>query len=411
MPRSKNTPVLDPAEELELLHKISQIVGSTLELKTILQEIVSLVSGLTRADACFIYLYEPAQGSLVLSASKTPHPGEIGRLRLKMGEGLTGWVAEHKRPLAIAEKAHDDQRFKLFQNLPEDKFESFLSVPILIKDNVVGVINVQHRKTHTHTERTQKLLTTIARQVGGAIENARLYEETRRRAQAIQTLSAVSHTVASDRYSDEILQLIVNMTAGLLKSKICSVMLLNEDGTELRIAATQSLSDAYRNKPSIRVDQSLSGQAVLQKKPLIVLDVRTDKRFSFRDIAVAEGLVSLLSVPMMHKDKVLGVLNTYTAEEYAYSKDDISILQSVANQSASAIMQTRLLQEKLAAQDQLETRKLVERAKGVLMKKRGLSEPDAFREIQKQSMDRRKSMKEIAEAILLADDLGADRGR
>jgi signal transduction protein with GAF and PtsI domain len=406
MARPKTAVSLDTSEELDLLHKITNIIGSTLDLNTMLQEIVGLVSGVTRADACFIYLHEPAHDSLVLSASKTPHPGEIGRIRLKMGEGLTGWVAEHKKPLAIPEKAHEDHRFKFFQNLPEDKFESFLSVPILIKDAVVGVINVQHRKAHTHAERTQKLLTTIARQVGGALENARLYEETRRRADAIQTLSAVSHTVASDRYADEILQLIVSMTAGLLKSKICSVMLLDDSGTELRIAATQSLSEAYRNKPALSVEKSLSGQAVLQKKPLIVKDVRQDKRFSFRDIAVAEGLVSLLSVPMLHKGKVMGVINTYAAEAYNYSKDDVSILQAVANQCASAIMQTRLLQEKLAAQEQLETRKLVERAKALLMKKRGLSEPDAFREIQKQSMDRRKSMKEIAEALLLAADLG-----
>ncbi len=245
--------------------------------------------------------------------------------------------------------------------------------------------------------------------MSGAIENARFYEETRRKADAIQTLSAVSRTVTSDRFMDEILQLIVAMTASLLGSKICSVMLLDEESRQLRIAATQSLSDAYRNKPPVLVDQSLSGRAVLEKKPIVVADVRKDKRFSYPDVAVSEGLVSLLSLPMMFKDKVLGVINTYSAQEYDFSKDDISVLQSVANQCASAIMQTRLLQEKLTAQEALETRKLVERAKGALMKKRGLSEPDAFREIQKQSMDRRKSMKEIAEAILLAEDLGQSR--
>ncbi len=408
MLRAKSIPgALDPAEELDLLHKISHLIGSTLELKTVLQEIVSLVSGLTRADGCFVYLHEPAKANLVLSASKTPHPGEVGQLRLKMGEGLTGWVAEHKKPLAIPEKANDDHRFKFFQSLPEDKFEAFLSVPLLVKNNLVGVINVQHRKPHVYTDHVQKVLTTVARQVSGAIENARLYEETRRRSDTIQTLSAVSHTLTSDRYTEEILQLIVAMTASLLGSKICSVMLLNPETGELRIAATQSLSPAYRNKPGVKVDQSLSGQAVLQKKPIAITDVRKDNRFSFPDIAVSEGLVSLLSVPMLFKDQVLGVINTYSAEEHVFSKEDVSVLQSIANQCASTIMQTRLLQEKLAAQEQLETRKTVERAKGVLMKKRGVSEPEAFREIQKQSMDRRKSMKEIAEAILLAEDLGS----
>lgn len=410
MPRSKSSSrALSTIEELDLLHRITQIIGSTLDLRTILQEIVILVYGLTKADACFIYLHEPSQRNLVLSASKPPHPGEIDQLRLKMGEGLTGWVAEHKKPLAIPKKAHEDHRFKFFHNLPEDKFEAFLSVPVLVKDGLVGVINVQHKKPYAYTDHALKLLTTISRQVGGAIENARLYEETRRKADAIQTLSAVSRTLTSDRYMEEILQLIVAMTATLLGSKICSVMLLDEDAKQLRIVATQSLSDAYRNKPPVSVAQSLSGQAVLEKKPVTIADVKKDKRFSFPDIAVSEKLVSLLSLPMMFKDKVLGVINTYTAHEYEFSKEDISVMQSVANQCAAAIMQTRLLQEKLTAQEALETRKLVERAKGWLMKKRGLSESEAFREIQKQSMDRRKSMKEIAEAILLAEDLGQAR--
>jgi GAF domain-containing protein len=316
-------------------------------------------------------------------------------------------VAQHRKPLAIPERAHEDSRFKFFQNLPEDAYEAFLSVPILARDKIIGVINVQHRKPYAHDERALKLLTTIARQVGGAIENARLYAETSRKAQAIQTLSAVSTTVSSPRSPQDVLQLIVTMTASLLGSKICSVMLLDDNGQELRIAATQSLSDAYRNKPPIKVNQSISGQAVLQKAPVVVADVRKEKRFGFPDLAVSEGLVSLLSVPMMFKDKVVGIINTYTAEEHVFGKEDISVLQAVANQCASAIVHTKLLTEKLAAQEALETRKLVERAKSVLMKTRRLGEPDAFREIQKQSMDRRKTMKEIAEAILLADDLGA----
>lgn len=406
MPRAKKTSgSLNASEELDLLHQITQIIGSTLELKTMLQEIVALVSRMTKADACFLYLYEAAESSLLLSASKTPHPSEVGNLRLKLGEGITGWVAQHKKPLAIAERAHEDSRFKFFQSLPEDRYEAFLSVPILIRETLTGVINVQHKKTVAYTEPELKLLSTIARQVGGAIENARLYEETKRRAQAIQTLSAVSNTVTSNRYLEEILQMIVNMTASLLGSKIFSVMLLDDDGKELKIAATQSLSDSYRNKPPLKVGQSISGLAVQQKKPIAVADVRKDKRFGAPDVAASEGLVSMLSVPMLLKDKAIGVINTYTAQEYSFTKDDIEVLQAVANQCASAITQTRLLTEKLAAQEALETRKLVERAKGILMKQRGIAEPEAFREIQKQSMDRRKTMKEIAEAILLAEEL------
>jgi signal transduction protein with GAF and PtsI domain len=314
-------------------------------------------------------------------------------------------VAAHNKPLAISEKAHEDPRFKFFQSLPEDRYEAFLSVPVPGREGLTGVINVQHRKPRRYARHELDLLVTLARQVGGAIENARLFEETRRKAQTIQTLSAVSHTVASDRLPEEALQMVVAMTAQLMSSKICSIMLLDEKGEELKIAATQSLSDTYRNKPPIKVAQSLSGQAVATKAPVIVEDVRKDKRFAFPDVAASEKLVSMLAVPMLSKDRVVGVINTYSAEEYAFTPEDVSVLQSVANQCASAIVQMRLLAEKLAAQEALETRKTIERAKGVLMKKRGLSESDAFREIQKQSMDRRRGMKEIAEAILLAEEL------
>ena len=406
MPRAKpSSKPLTPSEEIALLHKITHIIGSTIDLDRMLGEIVALVSGITSADACFIYLVEPGRRSLVLSASKTPHPGEIGMLKLKLGEGITGWVAQHNKPLAIPERAHEDPRFKFFQSLPEDRYEAFLSVPVPGREGLTGVINVQHRKPRRYAERELDLLVTLARQVGGAIENARLFDEARRKAQTIQTLSAVSHTVASDRLPEEALQMVVAMTAQLLGSKICSIMLLDEKGGELKIAATQSLSDTYRNKPSLKVAQSLSGTAVTTKAPVIVADVRKDKRFAFPDIAVSEKLVSMLAVPMLSKDRVIGVINTYSAEEYAFTAEDVSVLQSVANQCASAIVQMRLLAEKLAAQEALETRKLIERAKGVLMKKRGLSESDAFREIQKQSMDRRRGMKEIAEAILLAEEM------
>ncbi|MFA5975110.1 MAG: GAF domain-containing protein [Elusimicrobiota bacterium] len=394
-----------PSEELELLHKTTRIISSPMELKAILHEIVSLVSDLTKADACFIYLHDAAQSSLVLSASKTPHPVEVGTLTLKIGEGLTGWVAQHRKPLAISEHAHNDPRFKCFHNLPEDTYEAFLSVPLLIRDKVIGVINVQHKKPHEYTGRILKLLTTISQQVGGAIDNTRLFEETKRRADVLKTLSAVSGTVVSNRYPEETLQLIVDMAAQLVGSKICSVMLLDESGKELKITATQSLSDAYRNKPPVKVTHSISGRAVLDKKPVMVPDVRKDKRFGFPDIAVAEGLTSLLSVPMLFKDKVIGVINTYTAEEHQFTHEEISLIQTVANECASAVVYTQLLADKLAAQEALETRKLVERAKGALMKKRGLSESVAFREIQKRSMDCRKSMKEIAEAILLVEEL------
>lgn len=398
MPKKRTEPI----DELKVLHDLSTLFSSTLELKQTLQETVDMVSRLTKADACFLYLYDLSENDLVLSASKTPHP-QIGHIRFKMGQGITGWVAQHHKPVAIHKDAYKDKRFVGL--LPEDRFEAFLSIPILIKNNVVGVINVQHKKPYKHAPRLVNLLATIGRQVGGAIETARLYDETRRRARTLEALTEVSTALTQDRYPEEIMQMIVNMTAKMMGTSICSIMLLDEKKNELRIAATQSLDPEYRDKPPVKANGSLSGRAIHSKQAVAVRDVRKEDSYQYRDLALKQGLVSMLAVPMLYKNKVLGLVNFYKPEEYAFSKDEITFAQSVANQCASAIENTRLLSEKLAAQEALENRKLVERAKGILMNQKNLSEAQAFREIQRQSMDRRKSMKEIAEAIILAHEM------
>ncbi len=390
-------------DELKVISDLSDLFASTLELQHTLNETIGLVSRLTKADACFLYLHDLATHDLVLSASKTPHPQEIGHLRIKIGEGITGWVAKHHKPVAIPKDAHSDPRF--MGALPEDRYESFLSVPVMIKNDVIGVINVQHKKPHVHSPRLINLLATIGRQVGSAIETARLYSETRRRAKALEALTAVSHTITQDRYPEEIMQLIVNMTAQMMGSNICSIMLLDEKNQELRIVASQSLDPGYRDKPPVKLHGSISGKTVLTKKAVQIKDVRKEPSYQFRDLAIKQGLVSLLSVPMMYKDKALGLLNVYKPTEHTYAEDEVSFAQSVANQCAAAIENTRLLSEKLAAQEALEARKLIERAKGILMKQKHISEQEAFREIQRQSMDRRKSMKEISEAIILAHEM------
>lgn len=178
-------------QEISLLHKVVEILGSSWELNKILAQVVSLVTEMTKADGCFLYILEPeagGPGELVLRASKNPHPKEIGQIRLKVGEGVTGWVASEKKPVTISNNASDDSRFKFFHKLPEDWYEAFLSAPIVMKEQVTGVINVHYKKSKRHSEREINLMATIGRLVGGAIENARLLEESRQKSERIQSL-------------------------------------------------------------------------------------------------------------------------------------------------------------------------------------------------------------------------------
>jgi signal transduction protein with GAF and PtsI domain len=218
----------------------------------------------------------------------------------------------------------------------------------------------------------------------------------------IETLGKVSSTIVSEMYLEDILKIIVAMTAEVMGSNVCSLMLLNDKGDELQLAATQSLSKDYINKPNVKVGQSISGKAVSDKKPIMVIDVKKDKNYMFPEIAKKEKLCSMLAIPLMVKGKVIGVLNCYTSMKHKFTSREIKLVSAVGNQAAIVILNRKLAEEKESLTSKLEERKLVERAKGLLMKKEGISEDEAYRKMQKQSMDNRRSMKEIAETLISA---------
>jgi signal transduction protein with GAF and PtsI domain len=165
----------EDSQDVEFLHKIGSRMAAADSLDSILQHILDFIADLVRCDSCLVYVLEGEQ--LVLSASKNPHADLLHRLGLAMGQGITGWVAEHRQTVAITCHASTDTRFRMFHDLPEDLYEAFLSVPILCRGRVVGVINLQHRQPHHHTEREIRLITTIGYLVGAELELARIETE------------------------------------------------------------------------------------------------------------------------------------------------------------------------------------------------------------------------------------------
>jgi signal transduction protein with GAF and PtsI domain len=159
-------------EQLRLFQKISRFMVRDMSLQEVLQGIVSLIVEFTQCESCLVYLLDSDE--LVLCASNTPHPSTIGKIRLKLNEGLTGWVARERKLLAIPREAYKDTRFKTFGELPEDTYEAFLSVPVIARNRVVGVINVQHRQPHQHTGGEMEVLTTVGEQLGCVLVLARM---------------------------------------------------------------------------------------------------------------------------------------------------------------------------------------------------------------------------------------------
>lgn len=223
--------------------------------------------------------------------------------------------------------------------------------------------------------------------------------------QTIEALSKISEAITSDLYLEDILRLIVTVTAEAMGSKICSLMLLDKSGRELVVKATQSVSENYNKKPNIKLGEGIAGIVAKEGKHITVLDVRKDERYMNRDIAINENLCSLLSVPLIFKGKVIGVLNCYTARPHHFSRNEIDVLRTIANQAAIVIENFRLVVESKVIKEELESRKAIERAKGILMKQDNLTEEEAYNRIRKYSMDNRKSMKEVAEAIILTEDM------
>src|SRR6187399_1258401 len=158
--------------DIDLLHEISSRIAAADPLHAVLARVVSFVTSVVRCDSCFVYVLE--QNDLVLRASKTPHPDIVGHLKLRVGQGITGWVAEHGQPVAVSTRAFEDSRFQVFNELPEDRYEAFLSVPVLSRGKLTGVINVQHKEQHEHSRREIQLISMLGFFVGAEIEMARL---------------------------------------------------------------------------------------------------------------------------------------------------------------------------------------------------------------------------------------------
>ena len=175
--------------DIDLLHEIGSRIAAADAFHAVLARVVDFVVSIVSCDSCFIYVLE--DDALVLRSSKTPHPDVVDRLKLRVGEGITGWVAMHRQPVAVARHAFEDPRFQTFNELPEDKYEAFLSVPILSRGKLVGVINLQHSSPHEHSRREIQVISMIGFLVGAEIEMARLETENSELSEQLETRKIV----------------------------------------------------------------------------------------------------------------------------------------------------------------------------------------------------------------------------
>ncbi|HEU4451211.1 MAG TPA: GAF domain-containing protein [Gaiellaceae bacterium] len=295
--------------ESPFLYAIISTISSSLDLDEVLRAVVRLLTDATSVHACFVYLIQGDR--LVLAAASEPYAELVGEIALERGEGLAWWAAERKEPAWIREGLLDDPRVKYVPELEEERFQSLVSVPIVGKDgNVIGVISSHTQAPREFTEAEVDVLVSSASLVAGAIENARLYEEMRRRVDELEHLTELGEILARAETLAEVLPAVVERAARLLRAEDCHVYLLDPATEQLHLRA--------------------SAPRGAQARPQIGLaELGPEVARSGRSASVA--------VPLVANDELLGLLA-------AAGTSEVDLARAVANQTAVAIKKIELIE-------------------------------------------------------------------
>jgi signal transduction histidine kinase len=334
-------------ERLDLLYQVSNVIHSTLDSQEALQLIVSEAVRLMNASSGSVVLINPTSGFLEISASQNL-PGAARKLQLRVGEGVTGWVARHGKPARVGDVTQDARYVAARRGV-----KSELAVPLEVNGETRGVINVDSDRADAFSADDQDLLEQLAVQAAKVIHNTWLYEQLRLKVHLFESLSSVSRTINSTLNLDEALRVITREACELMRARMCSLMMLDENREWLDLRASYGAGDAYTKKPRLSVEESLLGVVARRKKPMQVANVQTSSRYQNVEVARQEGLVSLLSVPLLFAGQSIGTLNVYTSRPYNFSNEEIRILSALAELSAIAIEKARLYERIVDVEEQL----------------------------------------------------------
>ena len=322
--------------QLRAVGQIGAALASAWELEDTLDVITRITSEVMGVDSCSIYLQEERGERLVLKATTGLAREAVGRAALGAGEGLTGWAVTHGAPVA-ARDALNDPRFKLLPETREDRLRSLLAVPLTVQGRVIGAVNVQTAARHDFGADDVELLSLIANLAAGALEKAALYDRMRRQIQELSTLAEVSRTVTSPLYLDEMLGVVTEMAARVMDAKATSLHLLDDASGRLLLRAMHNIAATEEQFASIAMGRGIAGQVAATGQPIMVPDVRADDRYLTRALADAEGWVSVLCVPLVVRDRVVGVFGCFTGSRRAFGPKEVELFQTLANQTALAI--------------------------------------------------------------------------
>ncbi|MEM1057870.1 MAG: GAF domain-containing protein [Verrucomicrobiota bacterium] len=314
-----------------------------------LQRILRAALATTKGDSGSFILLNPNTGLLDIEASHGLRP-EAKRIKLRQGQGVTGWVATTGRPLRVNDVKRESRYISVN---PEVRSE--IALPLEIRGQVVGVLNIDSKEPNAFSPADEHRLVTFASDAAEWLSYAWEIDQLRIKGQQLGTLVDMGHLIVAENNLDEVLDQITKAANRLMATRLCSLMLVSQDGRELVLRAHHGAGDTYRNRPNLPLDNSLVGVVVKRNKPMSVLNVREHQRYRHMEVARREGLVSLLAVPLEFNGNVLGVLAVYTQMLHRFSNEEIRTLTTLSKLSAVAIEKARLLQRIMEMEEQLRT--------------------------------------------------------
>jgi signal transduction histidine kinase len=346
--------VSDPLKELQsrydrlnLLYHVGNVIHSTLEPQEALQLITTEAVRLMGASSGSVVLINPTSGFLEIQAAQGL-PRNAAALKLRVGEGITGWVARTGKPARVGDVSQDPRYISLRPHVQAE-----LAVPLEVNGEVRGVLNVDSDRKDAFSSGDQELLEALALQATRVIQNTWLYEQLRLKARLFEALANVSRTINSTLNLDDALKVVTREACILMRAKMCSLMMLDDRQEWLDLRASYGAGEAYLSKPRLNIQESLLGVAVRRKKPMQVENVQISSRYQNVEVARREGLVSLLSVPLLFAGEAIGTLSVYTGQPYNFSNEEIRILSALAELSAIAIEKARLYERIVDVEEQL----------------------------------------------------------
>ena len=334
-------------ERLELLNQVGHVLHSTLDAQEALQLILREAVRLMRASSGSVVLVNPTSRFLEIQAAHGLPP-DLADFKLPIGVGITGWVARTGKPARVGDVTRDPRYVAVRPGVCSE-----LAVPLLLNNEVRGVLNVDSERADAFTADDQSLLEELALQAARVIQNTWLYEQLRLKARLFESLASVSQTINSTLNLADALSVITREACQLMDAKMASLLLLDEQREWLDLRASHGAGAAYLNKSRLNLAESFVGNVVRRCRPIQDENVQTSGRYHNVAMARQEGLVALLSVPLVFGGQALGVLNVYRGAPHIFPNEEVRILTALAELSGIAIEKARLYERIVDVEEQL----------------------------------------------------------